>query len=96
MGRSPLRVVCLCLAVILYGCSREEPAYEGKSTSEWLELLRSADIVTLKAALEALGNIGSTSEPPWPSASSGGSPHSCSVLRQGGSKVPLSVAAVGS
>ena len=58
-----LRLVLLLLIFILsVGCSNDEIYYEGKSTRQWVKMLKDKDPEARRSAVVALGNIGPQAE----------------------------------
>src|SRR4051794_19029065 len=55
---SPMkRLVIACLALLPAGCEREEPTFQGKPRSYWIQGLKSASSTTSMRAAHAVGHF---------------------------------------
>ena len=55
--RRPRLVLFLLICILSVGCSKDEIYYEGKSTSQWVKMLKDKDPEARRSAVAALGNI---------------------------------------
>ena len=55
-------VLFLLIGILSVGCSKDEIYYEGKSTSQWIKMLRAKDPEARRSAVAALGHIGPRAE----------------------------------
>ena len=60
--RKPRLVLVLLMGILLVGCHEDEIYYEGRSTHQWIKMLKDRDPEARRSAVAALGKIGSRSE----------------------------------